>query len=82
MDRLRQLFTEHFGSPPESIAALQGDLGVLRAQPDDDVDVGVAFERLGHAAPPERPQAGDEHASTHPTRPQPNQTLRRSLSMS
>ena len=48
MDRLRQLFTEHFGSPPESIAALQGDLGgsgrrILRLKNAQASAIGVVY---------------------------------------
>ena len=72
-DRIRLVGLDEFGP-------LERDGGLACPHAQDHVHVGVRFEGLGHPAAPERVEAGDEDASPH--RRQPNQTLRRSRSIS
>ncbi len=64
---------------PHELGALELDLGGLGVEADDDLDVGVGLELLGHPAAPEGAQPGDQDAAAHP---QPFQTERRARIMS
>ena len=65
--------------PPDELGSLEGDRGARGPDTQDDVDVGVGLKRLDHAPTPERVRTGDEDSPAHG---QPNQTLRRSRSIS
>ena len=59
---------------------LQRDRGLPGPHAEDHLDLGIRLQGLRHATAPERVQTGDQDASAHP--PHPNQTLRRSRSIS
>ena len=64
----------------DELGPLERDGGLPGAHAEDHLDLGVRFQGLRHATAPERVQTGDQDASPHP--PHPNQTLRRSRSIS
>ena len=50
---------------PDELGALEGHPGLVGAQAEDHLDVGLGLEGLGHAAAPEGVQPGDQDPSAH-----------------